>query len=253
MGAVGISDSVTSTGAAGDVLTCGAGNTTLWAPSTGSTNYPVAFVSYFNEIALPNTTLPINNGSLGIYSTADLIRGSIAPTVSLMYDPVAAAAEPLITPNFVEVEIHLEMVNPKNSFALGIPNGQLLNDSFNQINAISAGSTACPTAIVYHWTYQLNGVGPYLDFDTPQFYSSIYTEIPNVIGSVYAAEFGNQAFSTQFSGRTLLNLTGALPTDIYSFQLWAYTQDNAAGPPKVVDTTTAPFGLVSIKTSMFRL
>ena len=256
MGAVGISDSVASTGAAGDVLTCGAGNTTLWAPSAGSTNYPVAFVPYYNELALPQTTAPINNGAGGLYTTADLIRGNITPTVAMMYDPVAAAAIPSITTNYVEVEIHLEMVNLKNQFALGIPNDQLLNDNItNAISVLIPGSTACPTALVYHFTYTTPTTAPgtYLDFPVPQFYSSIYTEIPNAIGTVYGAQFGAQAFSTQFSGRTLLDLTGAAPADVYSFQLWAYTQDSG-GPPKLVDTQTLPsFGLVSIKTSMFRL
>jgi len=223
----------------------------------GGANFPVAFVPYFNELALPQTTLPINDGAGGLYTTADLIRGNINPTVAMMYDPAAVVANPSITPNYVEVEIHLEMVNLKNQFALQIPTDQLLNDTVNNsIGTLIGGSNCAPNALVYHWTYTTPTTPPgtYLDFDVPQFYSSIYTEIPTAIGTVYAAQFGNQAFSTQFSGRTLLNLTGAAPADIYNFQLWAYTQDSGTGPPKVVDTSTIKsFGLVSIKTSMFRL
>jgi hypothetical protein len=169
-----------------------------------------------------------------------------------MYDPVAAAAEPLITPNTVEVEIHLEMVNLKNQFAIGLPSAQLLNDNNNIINGIIVGGVSCPTALVYRWTYEINGVPAPQDFAVPQFYSSIYTEVPAVLCAIYP--YGPQAFSTQFSGRTLLDLTGALATDIYSFQLWAYTQDNGLGPIKVVDTASiTSFGVVSIKTSMVRL
>jgi hypothetical protein len=263
LGIVDVLDTAGAMGAVGTVLSSlGAGAGTSWVAGGGGTSYPVAFVPYFFETALPNTSNTINQGGGGLYTTADLLRGSITPTVAQLYDP-AAVVPTGATLDTLELELHLEMVIPAAGFIPTIPTAQLINDDINNNIQALTGQPAAPVQIVYHWTYTTPTTPPgtYLDFTTPQFYSSIFTAIPKAVAVAYP--FGAQAFSTQLSARTLINIAGLVPADVITFQLWAYTQDTFVGgggappaPPKIIDTTPAgitPFGIASLKSSMFRL
>jgi len=200
---------------------------------------------------LPATAIAFNNASLAPFQTGDAIAGGFNPTVSQMYDPLAAAAIPSIAPDVVIVELNYSATQDKINFGPvipsggGVPNNQLSNDNtgffMNPKPALS---------LLYNLAYSVNA-GPTLQFPTPCVAQSTFAEVPVFLAAIQGA--GGQAFNTNVYMRGALLLTGLLPTDQINFQLYVYTQYI----DQVIDNTGASggnfLGSVSVKTSMIRI
>ena len=243
-----IFDNANSQGAVGQVLGCGpAGGTLEWVNQAASTVFPVAYIPYFNQLAIPST----QNTVKAVPPTADFIRGNITPTVAQLYDPAAVAAGQAVA-NQVLVECFINCSWDADT-AAGIfsPVAPLLSQTGGAIPALGINddqNLLFPVTMLWNLQFEVNA-GPTpapLQFGTPCLATSLIIWCPaNAI--ILSASSPNYVNTSVYLS-TRLDTTGLSSTDVITFYLDGYCGNNGSA----INSNFNNEGTVSIKCSMVR-